>query len=213
MGWVGVRKIRRCLHDHGRVGGRGRNLRGITPNLYINTLHEIGAQAVEGKEGLPQHHPVSPHSHFLGRSWPFGTVAREWEGRGRQVHLPSSQSLSNGYCFVIMMNKVTGSCVVSLGTHVTQIVTGVSFLIGETGCRRDSAMVCGKEILGNRWFLVNRLQWLRPTLRKELIYQADLLMNRNRKNNHNTNTKVNNEAGLPVVCLTAVFLPGKEIAF
>lgn len=52
-----------------------------------------------------------------------------------------------------MMNKVTGSCVVSPGTHVTQIVTGVSFLIGETGCRRDSAMVCGREILGEQMVL------------------------------------------------------------
>lgn len=174
---------------------------------------KLGPRLWKGKKGshaIIQFFPIPT----LDGSWPFGIVARKCEEMGFTGSLIfQRQSLSNGYCLIIIMNKVRSSCVVSLGTHVTQLVTVISFLIEETGCRRNSAMVCGREILGNRWFLVNRLQWLRPTLKKELIYQADLLMNRNRKNNHNTSAKRNDEGRLPVVGLTAVFLPGKEIAF
>lgn len=49
------------------------------------------------------------------------------------------------------------TCVFSLGTHVTKLVIVIAFLIEETCCRRNSTMVCGREILGNRWFLVNKL--------------------------------------------------------
>lgn len=40
-----------------------------------------------------------------------------------------------------------------------------------------------------------------------------MLKNRNMKDNHNTNRKMNREARLSVVYLTVVFLPGIEVAF